>query len=114
MTAPHTPHDSLQFIYASASLLDWISEEIAGINSDEPDVDRAVDALASFQALIRAEIDLHGWTGYYSTGHPVLVDQRHRQIEPDPNGGPDRIVWTTYRHTGTPDGKVMGVRDESA
>lgn len=110
----HTPHDSLQFLHASASLLDWVCEEITGFNSDEPDVDLAVDAIASFQALIRHEINLHGWTGTYTTGHPVTVDRRHRQIEPDADGGPDQIVWTTYRHTCTPDGKVMGANDESA
>lgn len=109
----HTPHDSLQFIYASASLLDWIAEEIAGINSDEPDIDLAIDALGSFQSLIRAEVDVHGWRNTYSTGHPVHVERQHRQIEPDPDGGFDRLVWVPYIHTCKPDGTVIGDPDES-
>lgn len=114
MSAPHSPLDSLLYVYASASSLEWISEELAGVHGFQPDLDQCIEMLASFVGLIRSEVDLHGWRNTYSTGDPVCVERQHRRVEPDPDGGPDQLVWVPYVHTCKPDGTVLGVDDESA
>lgn len=111
MSTPHSPLDSLLYLYSSASSLEWISEELGGVHGDDPDLEQCIDMLASFVGLIRAEIEVHGWRNTYSTGHPVRVERQHRQIEPDPRGGFDRMVWVPYIHTCTPGGTVIGDPD---
>lgn len=112
MSAPHSPLDSLLYLYSSASSLEWISEELGGGHGDEPDLELCIDMLASFVSLIRAEIDVHGWRNTYSTGHPVRVERQHRRIEPAFDSGPDQLVWVPYVHTCKPDGTVIGDPDE--
>ncbi|MBB0990932.1 hypothetical protein G6009_05545 [Dietzia sp. SLG510A3-30A2] len=114
MSAPHSALDSLLYLYSSASSLEWVSEELGGVHGDEPDLEQCIDMLASFVALIRSEIDVHGWRSNYSTGHPVHVERKHRRIEPGVDGKPDRLVWVPHVHTCKPDGTVIGDPDEPA
>lgn len=109
--APHTPLDSLTYVNASASVLEWVTEELDGAHGDEPDLDVCISMLTAFASLIRAETRLHGRSSHYSTGAPVYVDKRRRRIEPDPDGGPDRIAWFTCRHVCPPTGTASGVGD---
>lgn len=111
MSAPYSPHDTLLYIDSSMSSLEWIAEELAGVHGLQPDLEQCIDMLGSFVGLVRAEVAVHGRGSHYSTGHPVHVERQHRQIEPDPEGGPDRLVWVPYVHTCKPDGTVIGDPD---
>lgn len=103
----HTPLDSLLFLQSASSLLSWCDEEVSGINGDEPDLEAVGSALFTFQQQLRAELEAHGgWRPRYSTGHPVHVGYEKPGIEPDPDGGPDRIVIQKYVRTGYPDGSL--------
>lgn len=100
--APHTPLDSLTYVNASASALEWVTEELDGAHGDEPDVDVCISMLTAFASLIRAETRLHGRSSHYSTGAPVYVDERRRRIETGHDGEPDQIVWFTCRRVCPP------------
>lgn len=100
--ALHTPLDSLTYIEASASALDWVTEELDGAHGDEPDLDVCISMLTAFRALLQTEAAVHGRGSHYSTGRPVYVDQRRRRIEPGHDGGPDQIVWSTCRRVCPP------------
>lgn len=103
----HTPLDSLQFLSSASSLLDWADEEVSGINGDEPDLEAVGSALHAYTQMIRAELKIHGgWRSRYSTGHPVHHREEKHGIEPDPDGGPDRIVLQRFVRTGYPDGTL--------
>lgn len=111
-TASHDALDSLLYLKARSSVLDWISEEITGVYSDAPDFELCAEQLNAFVALIRAEIDVHGGPRpRYSTGNPVEVEVEGTRIVPDPDGGPDRLVRVPYVHACKPDGTVLGVDD---
>lgn len=109
--AAHTPLDSLTYLDASSSVLEWVAEELDGAHSDEPDLDVCVSMLTAFVTQIRAEAAIQGRSSHYSTGAPVHVDQRRRRIEPDPYGGPGRIVWFTCRHVCPPASTAREVDD---
>lgn len=112
MNAPHTPLDSLLYLDARSSVLDWIAEEVGGVNTDTPDLELCADLINSFVSLIQSELNVHGGRrSHYSTGNPVYVMRPHRQIEPDPDGRFDRLVWTEWKHACTPGGTVLGDHD---
>lgn len=74
--AQHTPLDSLLYIEASTSILDWISEELGGVHSDEPDLELVIEHLDSFHKLIRDELRVHGRRARYSVGHLYTLARR--------------------------------------
>lgn len=103
----HTPLDSLMFLNSASPLLDWCTEELDGIYSDEPDLEAVSSLLHAFTQMIRSELEIHGgWRTHYSTGNPVRVLEEKHGIEPDPDGGPDRIVLQQFVRTGYPDGTL--------
>ncbi|OFT88983.1 hypothetical protein [Corynebacterium sp. HMSC28B08] len=106
MSAPD-PIDSLIYL-SRANSIDWVIEQMGvrfGLDDENEDVRELTKTLDGVKDMLRDAAKMHfdGRT-QYSTGVPFERVYRAPGIEPDPDGGPDRIVQQEFHVDMNPDG----------
>lgn len=101
------PIDSLIYL-DRGNPIDWVAEQMGfrfGFEDENEDVKELTAVLDGVRDMIREAVEMHfDGRAQYSTGVPFERVYRAPGIEPDPDGGPDRIVQQEFHVSLNPDG----------